>query len=118
MSQRLIYEVRQREQDGTREVAFFTDAAMALQMIDTLYRRLWNLVNTVPLPIGLISEELAASVLQSGIDLFMDLDKNGPAPIFYSVSHTIYNAIPVVGENLEVIPLNVPFTLFDQDPNT
>lgn len=117
MSSRLIYEVRQRDALGSVEVAFFTDAAMALQMVDTLYRQLWNAVNKFPLPLG-VSPELANRVLQSGIDLFMDLDKNGLMPVFYTVIHTIYNSIPIVGENLEITGKEVPFTLFDIAPTT
>jgi len=118
MSSRLIFEVRQREDAGSVEVAFFTDYAMALQMVDVLYRRLWGIVNKVPLPIGIVGEELAAIIKRDGIDMFMTDDKNSVAPIFHIVEHNIYNSIPYVGENLEITTVDTPFTLFDKSPQT
>jgi hypothetical protein len=103
MSVRVVWEVRQRAwtpkgsapSSVSRELGFFTDDAMAEQAIQACYREAWKTV---------LSSEFGGSIWfpveskeeigQQGWDIWYPDDVNSSAPIFYKVSHRLWNQVP------------------------
>lgn len=119
MSTRTIYEVRQRnplDPNITRSLGFFTDAGMANQFIDTVYRQVYKVTMASDfVPDSWLTPELAQKA--KNFNRWHADDKNSAFPIFFAVPHLIYNAIPAVSDNFVLSVSDVPFTLFDKVPS-
>jgi hypothetical protein len=97
MPKQRIYSVHQRSKTSPgfeRELAVFTDDAMANQAIDHLYRYAWqDIVKGTASETWFSGSELPLIVAQ-GFDVWAVNDKNSLLPIFFKRPHDLWNQVP------------------------
>lgn len=97
MPKQRVYSVHQRAiftPGVDRELAMFTDDAMANQAIDHLYRYAWQEIVAGSASQFWFGDTLRPVIMSKGFDVWAVDDKNSREPIFFKKPHDLWNQVP------------------------